>query len=82
MVGPVIVVYTVCSPRCVRYYAIAILAAGPFVPYLGPCHLVHRLVTYFQGELPLEPWQYTCWRLGILFDQIFDNLISPSSGAH
>ncbi len=86
LVGLVIVVYMILLTALgVRFsYAIAILAGmARFVPYLGPfvTWSTLGLVTYFQGSnyFHLEPWQYTLLAigLGVIVDQIFDNLVSP-----
>jgi predicted PurR-regulated permease PerM len=86
MFGLVIIVYTILlTVLGVRYsYAIAILAGlARFVPYLGPfvTWATLGLVTYFQGGnyFHLDPWQYTLLAigLGVVIDQVFDNLVSP-----
>jgi predicted PurR-regulated permease PerM len=63
---------------------IAFLAGlARFVPYFGPLivWIVLGLVSFFQTSnyYGLEPWQFTLLAigLGIVLDQIFDNIVSP-----
>lgn len=69
----------------VRYALVIAMLAGlaRFVPYLGPFILwvVAILVSYFQGGnyfgLPQVYYSLLVVVLGILVDQVFDNIISP-----
>jgi len=87
----VVIVYTILLMILgVRYsFAIAVMAGlARFVPYLGPLTvwIVLALVTFFQGSnyFNLSPLAYTLLAvgLGLIVDQIFDNLIVPRLLGH
>ena len=68
------------------HFAIGVaLIAGfaSFLPYIGPAinYIVLGLVTYFQGSnlFGLAPLTYTIIAIivGLVIDQVFDNLVSP-----
>jgi predicted PurR-regulated permease PerM len=86
IVGMVMVVYFLMLTILNVRYAIGIaiiVGLARFIPYVGPFIMygIIFLVTFFQGTnyLALEPFTYSLLVIAIsfIFDQIFDNLVSP-----
>ncbi len=81
-----VIAYTVIMSIMGVHFAIGVaLIAGfaSFLPYIGPAinWIVLGLVTYFQGGNPfgLAPLTYAIVAIvvGLIIDQVFDNLVSP-----
>jgi predicted PurR-regulated permease PerM len=81
-----VIAYTVIMSIMGVHFAIGVaLIAGfaSFLPYIGPAinWIVLGLVTYFQGSNPfgLAPLTYAIVAIvvGLIIDQVFDNLVAP-----
>ncbi len=81
-----VISYTVLMTIIGVHYAIGVaLIAGlaSFLPYIGPAinWIVLGLITYFQGANPFgfSPLIYTIFAIavGLVIDQVFDNLVAP-----